>query len=167
MRLPPALPRLVVWFDPGQTTGVAILTTDLLMSGVHVFRSRQWNTTEIVDELQDLFDTFAIMRGQTAWVGWENYLVLAGGGAVGTPKHALEAIGVIRGVCDQYKVRRLASVPSSARNVISTDILKTIGWHKPGLDHANDASQHLAAWCLREGYLREFLEPALRKVLPA
>lgn len=167
MHLPPALPRLVAWFDPGQTTGYAFLTTNLLIGGVHGFRSGQWRTEEIVDELQDILDTYEIFRGQKAWIGWENYLVTAGGGMSGTPRHALEAIGVLRGVCDDYKVHRLASVPASGRKVVSTDVLKEIGWYNPGHKHANDAAQHLAAWCAREGYLTDLLEPALRKNLPA
>jgi hypothetical protein len=160
---PTALPRLVVWFDPGQTTGCAVLATG---HGFNTFRSAQWRTEEIVDEFQDLLDMYEIPAGHRAWVGWENYIVTAGGGMSGTPRHALEAIGVIRGVCDRYKVRHLASVPSSARKVVSAAVLREIGWYQPGQVHANDAAQHLAAWCLREGHLTQLLRPALRRSLP-
>jgi hypothetical protein len=84
-------------------------------------------------------------------VGWESYLVTGARSADSTD--ALRVIGVAQWLAHRYSAEVLPEVPSSARTVVSNDLLKRLGWYTPGLDHANQAARHLAAWLAREHLL--------------
>jgi len=133
-------PSLVMWFDPGLTTGWAYLEND------REFNSGQCQFEDVGAQLT----TWAESLGPQLWVGWELYNVTQGGGKSGTPKYSLETIGMLRWICHAHDVTVLKAVPSASRKLGDEVKLKRLGWRKPGRVHANDAAMHLLAWHLRE-----------------
>lgn len=145
-------PLLVMWFDPGLTTGWASLHHD------GFFTSGQGTFEEVGDQLTASADVY----GPSLWVGWELYNVTQGGGSAGTPKYSLETIGMLKWICREHGVTVLKAVPSSNRKLGDELKLKRLGWREPGMRHANDAASHLLAFMLREKRLPPHL---LGKVL--
>ncbi len=129
-------PESVLWLDPGGTTGWAML--DLTKDGTYLFECGQETPGDV-------------------WVGWEQYIVTSGGGKAGNPAPSLEAIGAVRYLCAKHRARVLPAVPSSHRVVASPALLKSLGWWRPGMPHAQDATRHLVAWLLRERKSRRIL----------
>lgn len=143
----PSDPSLVMWFDPGLTTGWAYLENDVS------FNSGQCQ----FEDVGSMLTTWAESLGPSLWVGWELYNVTQGGGKSGTPKYSLETIGMLRWICHANDVTMLRPVPSASRKLGDEIKLKKLGWRKPGAVHANDAAMHLLAWHLREGRLPRHL----------
>lgn len=133
-------PLRVMWFDPGLTTGWAVMSHDgWFDSGQAAFH-----------DVGELLAGDAEVYGASLWVGWELYNVTAGGGKAGTPKYSLETIGMLKWICHCFNATMLKPMPSSARKLGDELKLKRLGWRKPGQVHANDAAMHLLAWTLRE-----------------
>jgi hypothetical protein len=147
-------PDVVLWFDPGLTTGCATYRYDL-----DVFYSWQ----DRFEDVGTTLSTLACDLGPRLWVGWELYNVTQGGGKTGTPKYSLETIGMLKWICHANDVTTLKPVPSASRKLGDELKLKRLGWRKPGMQHANDAASHLLAWSLREKRLPAHL---LARVLP-
>lgn len=136
-------PSVVMWFDPGLTTGWAYLEND-----------REFNSDQApFEDIGSQLTTWAETLGPRLWVGWELYNVTQGGGKAGTPKYSLETIGMLKWICHAHDVTVLKAVPSSNRKLGDELKLKRLGWRKPGKVHANDAAMHLLAWHLREARL--------------
>lgn len=133
-------PSVVIWYDPGLTTGWALLRDDVK------FDSGQCQFENIGTQLT----AWAELLGPSLWVGWELYNVTQGGGKSGTPKYSLETIGMLRWICHEYNVTVLKAMPSASRKLGDEVKLRRLDWHKPGMVHANDAASHLLAFCLRE-----------------
>ena len=150
MRLVPTLevvanedPAVVMWYDPGLTTGWAYLEN-----------GREFNSGQCrFEDVGSALTTWAEALGRHLWVGWELYNVTQGGGKSGTPKYSLETIGMLKWICHANDVTVLKPVPSASRKLGDELKLKKLGWRKPGLVHANDAAQHLLAYMLRTGRL--------------
>lgn len=136
-------PLRVIWFDPGLTTGWALLSHD------GWFDSGQAGFHDMGEMLCNEADIY----GPTLWVGWELYNVTQGGGQSGTPKYSLETIGMLKWICHAYGVTVLKPVPSASRKLGDELKLKKLNWRKRGQVHANDAAMHLLAWHLRENRL--------------
>lgn len=148
-------PLIVMWYDPGLTTGWACLTAN------GDFDSGQLSFTETGEDLAQT----AQIYGPALWVGWELYNVTQGGGKAGTPKYSLETIGMLKWICHANNVTVLKPMPSSSRKLGDEIKLKRLGWRRPGMRHANDAAQHLLSWALREKrlppHLRDLAVPPL------
>lgn len=160
MRLVPTLevvanedPAVVMWYDPGLTTGWAYLEN-----------GQEFNSGQApFEDIGAVLTTWAESLGRHLWVGWEMYVVTQGGGKVGTPKYSLETIGMLKWICHANDVTVLKPMPSASRKLGDELKLKKLGWRKPGMVHANDAAMHLLAWHLREKKLPQHL---LDLVLP-
>lgn len=130
---------LIVWADPGLTTGLASYDTATMS-----FISAQCEPDDLVGYLRDLKE-----RAKSPMViGWEAYLV-AGGPQSGTALYSQEAIRRIKDFALVYDIPLLDAQPSSARKLGSKVFLRRLGWYKPGKVHANDAAQHLLAFTLK------------------
>lgn len=138
---------VVVWFDPGLTTGWA------RFENCQVFTSGQ----DQFDATGDMLTGLAELHGPRLWVGWELYNVTKGGGKSGTPKYSLETIGMLKRICRTHGATVLKPVPSASRKLGGESKLKRLGWWNPGKVHANDAASHLLAFMLREGNLPQSL----------
>lgn len=149
----PGRPSLVMWLDPGLTTGWASLELG------RVFDSNQ----APFEDIGAMVTGWAESLGPSLWLGWELYNVTQGGGKVGTPKYSLETIGMLRWICHAHDVTVLKAMPSASRKLGDEVKLKKLGWRRPGMVHANDAAMHLLAWHLREKWLPPHL---LQKITP-
>lgn len=145
-------PRLIVWFDPGLTTGWATFGSD------DVFDSGQ----DRFEDVGEALTCWAQLLGPSLWVGWELYNVTQGGGKAGTPKYSLETIGMLKWICHSHGATVLKAMPSASRKLGDEVKLKRVAWRTPGKVHANDAASHLLAFMLREKILPPHL---LSKIL--
>lgn len=145
------LPNLVTWLDPGLNTGWATLAL------WNKFESGQGSMTETGEYL----DTAATVFGGDMWIGYEQYIVTPGGGRTGNAAPPLKVIGMVEWICYLNGCHLLKPVPSAMRTVASVDMLKKLGWYRPGMDHANQAARHLLAWLMRE----KLLTPEQHEVL--
>lgn len=142
---------VVCWLDPGLTTGLAWWDPETWK-----FFSGQYLPDDLLPTLADLASN---VPGRLA-VGTEKYLVTPRGR--GIPKYSLEIIGQVQGMADQGLFTLLPSMPSSARMLGNVQMLRRLGWYKPGKGHANDAAMHTLAYLLRERKLpRELIKKAL------
>lgn len=133
------LPLCVMWFDPGRTTGYAAL-----------YAGERFASNELSPRATAAFaDVAARAFGPHLWLGWERYVVTQGGGRAGRPEHALEVIGVLRATCERHGVTMLQPAAAGTRVIATSDMLRRLGWYRPGRGHANDAACHLLAWALR------------------
>lgn len=137
-------PQIVLFLDPGNTTGWSMLqyTTE-----GYDFQAGQAEGSVIVG---DFVARLARAYGPGLHLGWEQYIVVNGGGRGGDANQALETIGIARWLCVEYHCTLLRPMPASSRVVASVALLKELGWYTPGRVHANDATRHLVAWLLRE-----------------
>lgn len=141
--------RVVVWVDPGKTTGWAMY--DFLS---HEFTSGQGDFFTVGEMLQDLLWIHATY----AAVGCEAFLVTPTGSQNADPEYSLKTIGMVEWLCHRNNATLLPEVPSSSRNLgMSGRKLQKLGWHKRGKVHANDAAAHLLSWLLREKKLPKVL----------
>lgn len=146
---------VIVWLDPGLTTGAAWWDEE-----AEIFHSGEYTADQLMRGLEAL----AVLYPGRLVVGYEQYIVTGGGGAVrGTPKHSLGVIAQVEEAVSAGLFRLLPPVPSSARNLGNPVYLKRLGWHKPGKGHANDACQHLVAHLIRQKPMSPFVK---RKLFP-
>jgi len=75
---------------------------------------------------------------------------------------SLELIGVARMVSRLYTGQELVlQTPAAAKRLCSDDLLKALGWYKPGQGHANDAARHLGLFLLSRGWM----DPRIKKYM--
>lgn len=140
------------WLDPGATTGIAVWT----FRAGGVFRSWQLQFRETGERIELLARDWAPLH-----LGYESFTITGGGSHVKHDGSALMAIGMARWLSLKHGLTMLPSQPPSARR-LGLKHLKTLGWHRPGLGHANDAAGHLATHMISKGLLPEELKERLR-----
>lgn len=132
-------PTLIVWLDPGKTTGAAWY--DILTDH---FDSAQYDEGELVGAVGALAEEHA---GRVA-LGWELYIQTPR--SKGTAHYSLGEIAKVKALCTELEIPVLKGQPSSARNLQSTVVfLRRLGWYRPGMRHANDAACHLFRHLIR------------------
>jgi hypothetical protein len=129
------VPGTVAWLDPGKTTGWA-----------------SWSPTAGEFESGELLflplgEWLRQRLSVTVWLGWEAYTVRPGGARIKFQPDSLEVIGMTRWLAYSQYARVLPPQQPSARQTGLLH-LKSAGWHRPGLGHANDAAGHLLAFLL-------------------
>lgn len=144
-------PDVVMWLDPGLTTGWAMLA-----NGVE-FSSDQCGFYP----LGELVESYGRVYRRRMAISWERYIVTSGGSRTGTAAPSLETIGMVRWLCLSHDIMLLRPMPSSTRKLGSEEKLKQLGWYVPGKRHANDAAMHMLSWLLREGKLHRSLQSQL------
>jgi hypothetical protein len=147
---------VITWLDPGGTTGIATWTPDPgTETGSGEFRSRQEDFRSTGNYLNML------MRDNPGtMLGYEQYNITPGR-YVKHDGSSLMVIGMARWLALVHGAVMLPSQPPSARK-LGMQHLKTLGWYRPGLGHANDAAGHLLVWLLKENLLPEELKEKLR-----
>jgi hypothetical protein len=143
---PMLLPPCVLWMDPGMITGLAWLwLTDAgLPPGFH---TDEYPFAEVGDHVEDTCRRF----GQGLVLGYETYKVRPNMPQTNA-RDAMEPIGVLRHYGLRYGCRIVHADPGD-RLVMTRAILTAFGWWPKGKKDAASATQHLAAWCLRENCL--------------
>jgi hypothetical protein len=139
--------NFVLWVDPGMTSGWASydLFTRSFLSGQERFEPFGQFLTDTVDFI-----------GRELTVGWEDYLIA--GRRSGTPKYALEVIGMIKWIARDCEL--LKPQPSASRIGVSRTVLLRIGWWNPGHKHANDAAMHLLGYLVDQKLLTIAMQEA-------
>lgn len=140
----------VLWLDPGRVTGWAVV--NLVTGAFETGQEEFYETGLLVSRWAHNYEAGLVL-------GWEDYL-----GHGGSPKWALEVIGVARWFGECYGCR-LQTAPASSRVVVTLPVLKALGAHALGKEHANDAARHLVAWLRREGLMRERLDEVFTSLL--
>jgi hypothetical protein len=130
----------LAWFDPGKMTGWALWVNETFSSG-------QLPQLEVSPFLTQLAQHF----GSELDVGWERFLILPGS-RVKHDGSALRVIGVLEQVVHDHGLGQRVPQPSSSR-VLGLNHLRTVGWHKRGEGHANDAAAHLLSDLLKTNRL--------------
>lgn len=138
-------PELVVWFDPGKTTGWASyhFATETFCSG-----QVEDDNVALGAFLEVLGDISVTTAPECVAVGYELYLVV-GGPRAGTSEHSEKAISVIEQTARRCGYTLLPPQPSSARKLGGPAMLRRMGWYRPGQRHANDGAMHLLADLMR------------------
>lgn len=150
-------PELVVWFDPGKTTGWASYAF-----ATQTFRSGQVGDTDgvLAAFLESLYSGNETFPAEGVTVGYEMYLVV-GGPRSGTSEYSEKAISVIEQTAERCGYTLLDPQPSSARKLGGPAMLRRMGWYRPGQRHANDAGMH----CLSNLMKMKPMPYAVRKKL--
>ncbi len=139
-------PELVVWFDPGKTTGWAS----------YAFATETFRSGQIEDDsvmlgmfLESLYSGNETFAPEKVAVGYELYLVV-GGPRAGTSEYSEKAISTIEQSVKRCGYTRLDPQPSSARKLGGPVMLRRMGWYAPGQRHANDAGMHALSWMMKQ-----------------
>lgn len=145
--------KFVVAADPGKMTGYAIWGRHAADSDNYV-SSAQYDFQEGLSRIEDF-----LASGVTARVVAERYVISRGTLEKTRQSWSLEVIGALRYLALKYTGEdiKLQSA-ADAKNFAPDTRLKKLGWHKPGMVHANDASRHLLLYlCSTRIWIPELL----------
>jgi hypothetical protein len=146
-----SLDGTICWLDPGATTGIAAYTFRAGGS----FHSWQLQFSETGRRIEELAGDWGPLH-----LGYESFTITPGS-HVRHDGSALMSIGMARWLAFKHGIAMLPSQPPSARR-LGLKHLKTVGWYRPGLGHANDAAAHLLTYFLAKNLLPEELKERLR-----
>jgi hypothetical protein len=125
---------LIIGVDPGEMCGMACL------SGGTEFWSEGLPFLAALDRL----DSLTYGQGARTVISVERFTP-SGKGAMTAQVHALEFIGAARFMARKTRVLRfMVTGASDAQRLADRDVLKTLGWWKPGVDHVNQAAAQAA-----------------------
>lgn len=140
---------LVVAVDPGGTTGLATYREGGLpfVSDGSVFASSQ------VDRRLDVPDALAAMalHGCPMVVVVERFIINAATARKSAQPDALLVCGALEYMSHRNGWTFILQKPADAKTFSTDDKLKSLGWYRPGMGHANDAARHLLLALVRSG----------------
>ena len=136
------LPPCLLWMDPGGITGLA-----WLWNGGQSYYTDEYPFGEVGDHIEDTCRAW----GRGLVLGYETYKVRPNMPQTNA-RDAMEPIGVLRHYGLRYGCHIVHADPGD-RLVMTRAILTGFGWWPKGKKDAASATQHLAAWCLRENCL--------------
>lgn len=143
------LPGMLIYLDPGATTGYALLMRDGGFAAGQV-----QGTAAFGDWLGDVLTR----TGVPTHIGWEGYQVVGARSRESTV--GLRVMGVAEYLACRHGARVLPEVASSMRTVAPTAAVHRLGWYRAGLPHAMDAARHLLAYLIRSGIAPELVRSA-------
>jgi hypothetical protein len=130
-------PAVVVWLDPGATTGWA--RWDVYAAE---FRSGEDNFTG-TGQLMNLWLSY-----DETWLGWEAFTIRPGSSRMKQDGSSWRVIGMLEWLAFRHRATVIKPQNPDART-LGLKNLKRVGWHAPGKDHANDAAAHLLSFLIR------------------
>lgn len=146
-------PRLIIGVDPGQATGLAWMLDD-------DFTSVDTTPLEACDKISQALR----LRGdRSAVVAVERYNITQRTVKLTRQYDALEIIGVCRWLAHRHRAVFLLQGASDAQRCGNREVLRTLGWWKPGGDHLNKAAAQVAL-AFQRTFPHEFaarLEPGM------
>jgi hypothetical protein len=147
----------VLAIDPGLTTGLAWAKFDR----AHFYDTLPEVTTEMPREFDATCGKIetTIRKVLPDLIVLEKFTITAATAKKSTAGSsvAIELIGVVKYIVNQYGIKLEIQSPVDAMNFISDEKLRRLGLYKPGLDHARDATRHLLLAAVRH----QLLDPAL------
>lgn len=126
--------RLIIGVDPGKMTGLA-----WLIDGV--FLSVDLPALDACNKVSQLLQS---RDGRSAILAIERYNITAQTIKLTRQYDALETIGVCRWLAHIHGVQFILQAASTAQRCGNRDVLRTLGWWKPGGDHLNKAAAQVA-----------------------
>lgn len=144
-----SLPKALIWLDPGETTGYALLTDRYEFACGQAVGLRPIGLW-----LDGALRTY----GDGAHLGWEAYRVLGARSHESTV--GLRVMGVAAWLAMEHGSRILQEVSSEMRTPASPAALKRLGWYEKGMPHAMDAARHLLAYLMRTGIAPDIVRTA-------
>ena len=146
--------RAILFADPGGTTGLAAYFFD---RGDGEF----WCSQSQFAETGRTVELLAQEYGADLSLGYERFTILPGAGSVKHDGSALMVIGMLRWLALRHGTVMLnAQSPSDRR--LGLKHLRTVGWYKPGAEHARDAAAHLLVHAMKYGWLPDELKARIR-----
>jgi hypothetical protein len=133
--------RNVMGIDPGKTTGVFLATIAIPDEGEillnndarHMHLRRHEVHTEVEWRLQVWTDLV---------IACERFVITPETGKKTQQTDALEVIGSVRDVCERLGGHLVLQSKADAVRLAPPQLLRAIGWYKPGMEHANHAAAH-------------------------
>jgi hypothetical protein len=149
------LPPAVLWIDPGNQTGFALLE-----------RGR-FTTYELpFQETGDRIYALCSIWKTALAVGWERFTIHPDTHKTSPEPDAMHVIGIARWMSATWHCRVLTPAAPGDRDVATPAKLHAIGWWRPGLDDSQSASQHMLAWLMRTGQVPPDLARKLAAARP-
>jgi hypothetical protein len=142
----PPHPLIIIGVDPGKATGVAVYS-----SVTKTFEQQWWAPPdEFVDWMFEFMKQFP----------WENEVLVAcerfditpGTGKLGRSQvnHSIELAGVCRHLARRHGQGFVLQDRATPKHMAPDKLLKSVGWHKPGPAHPNDATRHVVLALARQ-----------------
>jgi hypothetical protein len=131
-----------MWLDPGLTTGIARwypVTDEFYSEQVFGMLEASFHVRDILTVSSD-----EITRPV---IGWEAFVIRPGSSHLDLDTTALEVIGTTKMTAADLN----ATVPwpqQPADRSLGEKHLMTVGWYKPGCEHANAAAAHLLSYLI-------------------
>ena len=134
-------PSLTVWLDPGKVTGWATWrpADDQFLSG------QVTGLLEAANRVRDIIGM--VSAGNLVAIGWEAFTIRPGSAHLDLDTTALEVIGAVQWIAAEAKATVLKPQQPSDRT-LGQKHLATLGWHRPGPDHADSAASHLLSYLI-------------------
>lgn len=149
-----ALHTCVLAVDPGYVTGVA---WHRIYAGMDADRDEFGSAQLDRSEFPVWFDWQISNQGSIDLVVYEQFNITRM-----TPSsyasHAVEVIGQIKLICDQYDVPMVEQTRQNGKNLGTNERLKKLRWSQSYSPHATDAARHLLAYRLAEGWTSSLLD---------
>jgi hypothetical protein len=137
-------PSFFMWIDPGLTTGWA-----MWYPATYHFYSG--NVTGLIPAAAHVQNALRLPSRRAA-IGWEPFAIRPGSSRLALDTTALEVIGAVKWIA--YALNATVLPPSQPSDRKLGELhLRTLGWHRPGPDHADSAASHLLSYLLRERLL--------------
>lgn len=135
----------VLWIDPGKVTGIAVYDPSARAESQRAVQD-EYAFMQAADQIEAICKFY----GKRLLIGWEAFII----GPQTHKKsadahHSIEMIGVARRAALVSECTILTSAKPDERNLATPDMVRAVGWWRPGKDDAQSAAQHLLAWMLR------------------
>lgn len=147
--------------DPGKTSGWAMLKDNEFTSGQEGF----YDICDIAEDLATVNGN-RVFPNESERIRFvtEKFIITIHTGKNTQAPWSLETNGVLRYLALKNGLIYAEQTASQAKTFCTDDMLKALGWHKPGKVHANDAARHLVLFGLsRKSFfhpnLKQFFEP--------
>lgn len=133
---------IIIGIDPGLMTGMSTW-----IGGLELESTVQWDAKTVVAHVWHTIEAFGLRR--SIHVVCERYDITPQTARMSRQYDALHVIGALRFKCEIFNDRTNTNVVfvqygrSDAKKFASDDRLRSVGWHRPGNDHANDASRQV------------------------
>lgn len=131
----------VVAVDPGGTTGIAVWSPTFGLT------LTEHKPDAAVDWLANL------SWGDRKHFVVERYIITPATAKMSQQHDALEIIGALKYLARSHGHTLSLQTPAEAKAYSTDAKLKTVGWYKPGLPHARDASRHLLLYLSKQGII--------------
>ncbi len=126
----------ILAFDPGGTTGLAVLHEGTVESDQLYGDSHHIEVERLIESYEPDFVVYETFN----WRPHRSRKV---------ELVSVEYIGVIKLVCEKLSIKCIAQAPASALSFWDDDKLKRLYLYNKGATHANDATRHLLQFVVK------------------